>query len=151
MKRIVSVLLVVLLFSSCVGMASAAKTLDADIDVVYFEDGSYLTTELIIDNVVATRASYSISGHKNANYANASGELQWTFTVYGTFTYDGTTATATQASYGYQIYNDGWTLKSATAYCSGNQAIAEGTFKGGFLLNRSTTVTLTCSPSGVLS
>lgn len=44
-----------------------------------------------------------------------------------------------------------WTLKSAEAYCSGNQAIAEGKFNGGLLLNRSTSIALSCSPTGVLS
>ena len=154
MKRVLSIACITaLMLSLCIVPAAAAEMPVLVEDVVYFEDGSFLTTELIVnyDDVAATRATYRISGQKNVEYSNASGEVMWTMTVYGTFTYDGTSATAISASYSYDIYNDSWSFRSGEAYCSDNQAIAEGTFNGGLLLNRSVTVTLTCSAKGVLS
>ena len=152
MKRFLSVISVtILLFSLCIAPAAAAEISVPSTDVIYFEDGSYLTTTLIIDNLSVARTTYGISGHKNVHYSNASGDILWTLTVYGTFTYNGTTATATSASYSHEVYSSAWSFKSGSAYCSDNQAIAEGKFNGGFLLNRSATVTLTCSPTGVLS
>lgn len=106
---------------------------------------------MVVYQSLDTRASNTRIGTKIGDYYDADGNLLWDFTVHGTFTYDGATATATDASYSYNIYNPIWTLKSANAYCSGNQAIAEGKFNGGLLLNRSTSITLSCSPSGVLS
>lgn len=146
MKKFISVLfLVVLVFSLCAFPASASNTTE---EIIYYEDGSYLVMTL---TEPMTRASSVRSGAKTGDYYNADGDLLWDFTVHGTFTYDGTTATATDASYSYNIYHSAWTLKNASAYCSGDQAIAEGKFNGGLLLNRSTSISLTCSPTGVLS
>lgn len=150
MKRILSgVLLIVLSFSLCAFPALAVDTPETTTGVIYFEDGSYLTLELVVYQSSLARASNTVSGGKTGNCRDADGNLLWDFTVHGTFTYDGTTAT--HASYSYNIYNSAWRLKSAEAYCSGNQAIAEGKFNGGLFLNRSTSLTLTCSPTGVLS
>ena len=110
-----------------------------------------MVIELIVYQSSFSRATNAAAGAKSGKGYSSDGELLWELIVHGTFTYDGTTATATQASYSYNIYNSAWKLKSAEAYCSGNQAIAEGKFNGGLFLNRSTSITLTCSPTGVLS
>ena len=143
-----SVLALVMMFSLCAVPALAAEP-ETSVDVVYFADGSYLTTELEV-YAPAARASDTVSGQKTATYNNASGVAQWSLTVTGTFTYNGSTATATSASYSYQIYNSAWSFVSGNAYCSGNKAIAEGTFSGG-VYTRSATVTLSCSANGTLS
>ena len=146
-----SLVLAALVLSACAFPAFADSSVETQTDVTYFEDGSYLTVELVVCSYSLTRATNVLSGSKTTVYRSSDDELLWDFTVHGTFQYDGTTATATDASYSYNIYNSAWKLKSAEAYCSGNQAIAEGKFNGGFLLNRSTSITLTCSPTGVLS
>ncbi len=144
-----SILVLTLVFSLCALPAAAITPENSVYEVTYFEDGSYLTTEVV--TYASTRAASTRSGHKTATYSNASGVTLWTFTVYGTFTYNGTTSSATKASYGFNISDSNWSLKSANAYCSGNQAIAEGTFSGGIFTTRNTSVGLSCSPSGVLS
>lgn len=144
-----ALLALAMMFSLCAVPALAAEP-EQSVDVVYFADGSYLTTEVVTYASPATRASNTVSGQKTATYTSSSGVTQWTFTVTGTFTYNGSTATATSASYSYQIYSSAWSLESANAYCSGNKAIAEGTFIGG-VYNPSATVTLSCSAKGVLS
>lgn len=149
MKRIFAMLiLAVLSLSLCAFPALASNAAETTENVIYYEDGSYLVMTLTVSMV---RASGTRSGIKTGNYYDSDGILCWDFSIHGAFSYDGTAATATAASYSYNIYNSAWKLKNAEAYCSGNQAIAEGKFNGGFLLNRSTSITLTCSPTGVLS
>lgn len=150
-RSIIGILLAVVLLSLCAVPALAAENAETTVNVIYYEDGSYMIVELTVGMPLSMRATNTISASRSAGYYSADDELLWDFTVHGTFKYDGTTATATDASYSYNIYNSAWELKSAEAYCSGNQAIAEGKFNGGFLLNRSTSITLTCSPDGVLS
>lgn len=131
---------------------SAVETdsLSSSSEITYFSDGSYLVTELVVADV-STLATNTVSGGKKITSYNSSGSALWDFTVTGTFRYTGSSATATAASYSYTIYSSAWKLKTATAYCSGNQAIAEGTFKQLVLLTHYSTVTLTCSATGVLS
>lgn len=149
-RSALSLLLTVLLCCACAVPALAADTVGMT-EVFYYEDGSYLTVEAATYNPCLSRASNTVSGKKTGTYRDSNGNVLWDFTVDGTFTYNGSTATATKATYSYNIYDSAWTLKSANAYCSGNQAIADATFNGGLLLNRSTSVTLSCSGTGVLS
>ena len=152
LKRLIVFCLSVMMFSSVgISSAGAANIKPIEQGILYFEDGSYLTIDVIEFDSVLTRGTSVVSGKKIGTYSNNSGETLWTITVNGKFTYNGLSATAIDASYSYQIYDSAWSLKSANAYCSGNRAIAEGTFHGGFLLNRDVTVTLTCSPDGKLS
>lgn len=144
-----SLLALVMMFSLCAVPALAAEP-ETSVDVVYFADGSYLTTELEV-YAPAARASDTVSGQKTATFTNSIGVNQWSLTVYGTFTYNGSTATATSASYSYQIYDSVWSLDSATAYCSGNKAIADATFSSGLFVSKGITVTLSCSANGTLS
>ena len=137
---IVCLMLFLLLSCFCVAPAFAVDLPETTTEVIRYEDGSYLTIELAVYDSIVARVTGTVSGRKVTSYRNSDNELLWDFTVHGTFKYDGTTATATDASYSYNIYNSAWKLKSAEAYCSGNQAIAEGKFNGGFLLNRSTSI-----------
>lgn len=146
---LVCLVLTVFMVSLCVLPAFAES--NATSEITYFEDGSYLTVETVVYSRPWAKGSNSVSGTKTSVYRSSEGVLLWDFTVHGTFTYNGSTATATKATYSYNIYDSAWTLKSANAYCSGSQAIGEATFNGGLLLNRSTSVTLSCSGSGALS
>ena len=76
--------------------------------------------------------------------------LLWVFRVHGTFVYDGVSASATGSSYSYDIYNDGFLFIDGNASHSGATATATGSFKR-LLFPNSVTVSLTCSPTGVLS
>ncbi len=148
LKRISSFILVCLLLASSIAPAFAAEP-PADSEVIYFEDGSYLVRRLF--TAPATRASNTVSGSVSQSYYSSTDVLLFEVFVYGTFTYDGITATATQASYDYTIYDTAWSFKSGRAYCSGDQAIAEVKFTGGIFITRTAKVVLTCSPDGKLS
>lgn len=153
MKKIKSTIAPLLLAAMLLALwtvpAAAADIPEKTVEVVYFSDGSYLTTEVTYTPALL-RASSTTSGKKNATYSNSSGETQWTLTVNGSFSFNGSSATATSASYSYKIYDSGWRIKSGDAYCSGNKAIAEASFVGS-VATRSATVTLSCSANGTLS
>ncbi|MBD5150233.1 MAG: hypothetical protein HDT18_07685 [Oscillibacter sp.] len=121
--------------------------------IVYFEDGSYLVTTIVSDpqTVMSERGTVNTKGGtKHQDYYNSSRELMWTFRVHGTFTYDGYRAEATYADYSYDVYNSAWSFNSATASYSGATATANGSFSR-YTLPNSVSLSLTCSPKGVLS
>lgn len=132
-------------------LAEDSPTTSSSVEVIYYEDGSSLTIELVTETRPITRVLKGVSGHRTVRYRNDAGDVAWTFTTYGDFLYNGSFAIADSASYDYTIENSAWTFVSGDAYCSGDTAIGEGQFRGGGVLNRSVTVPITCSPDGVLS
>lgn len=152
-KRIISsaLVLVVLLAFYCTPIMAADIADHPEQTITYLSDGSYIiTTTEVVESIQPFAAEKTISGKKVHRHYNASDELMWSFSVHGTFTYNGTTAKATAASYSYSISNSDWSFKSASASYSGATATATGTFKHG-IFSHTATVSLTCSPTGVLS
>ncbi len=124
-------------------------------NTTYFEDGSYLVRTVIEikpDFAVSPTATTSTkSGIATEDYYNSKNELVWSLSVHGTFSYDGTTAEATASRYSYEVYDSDWSFKSGSASCSGATATANGTFLYLKLWPSAASVSLTCSPKGVLS
>lgn len=155
MKRYLSLFLVLVMLGGIFALpVSAVSAVEAsETTVEYFEDGSYVVTT-ITESGRGARSSTK-SGSKTANYYSSKGEEQWSATINGTFSYDGYSATCTNAYTTYAIYNSAWKLKSASAERSGNQAIGHFVFKYyllGVPVNTiEKTVVLTCSPTGALS
>ena len=155
MKRYLSLFLVLAMLGGIFALpVSAVSAVDAsETTVEYLEDGSYIVTT-ITENSRGARSS-SKSGSKSINYCNSKGEEQWVATIHGTFSYDGYSATCTNAYTSHTIYNSAWKLNSSSAERSGNQAIGRFVFKYyllGVPINTiERTVVLTCSPNGVLS
>lgn len=116
--------------------------------VEQYDNGAYAVIT-VYDNTTARAGTKT--GHKDYEYY-VSGSLAWTFTVYGSFSYNGSSATCTAASATCDIRDSGWKLTSNEAYPSGSAAIAKGVMQ-----KKSTgkrvypTVTLTCTPNGVLA
>lgn len=121
-------------------------------DIEYLADGSYFVTRIVS---VDSRVASTKSGTKVRTYYDSEGTKIFSFTVHGSFNYDGTTVTCIDASYTYEIYDSAWSLKSATASKSGATATASGTFVKkvlGITVNTKTlTPTLTCDKNGTLS
>lgn len=146
-----TMLLIILLSTGA--LCSPALAIDAPDcveTITFFADGSYLVTSITYDSVNTGRAVKQKSGTKHHDYYNASNQIVWTFRVHGTFSYDGHSAEATFADYSYDIYDSAWSFNGASASYSGATATAEGSFTYRFL-PQPTTVSLTCSPKGVLS
>lgn len=110
-------------------------------------NGDYIIETISIPRIQPY--SSSITGTKTSEYVSY-GTTIFTISVTGTFTYDGSTATATSASGKIAAYVEGVTLNSRRAYTSGASAIATGsvTYNGATLQK---TVTLTCDRNGNLS
>ncbi len=150
LKKVTSFVLACLLFMGVsIFPAAAARNDPALVETVHFEDGSYLVRKVTAST--AARATNSVSGRATYSYHSITNQLLWTAWVDGSFTYNGISATATAASCDYTISDTAWSLKDSSAYCSGNQAIADMTFQGAFFFSKSITLTLSCSPDGKLS
>lgn len=155
MKRYLSLFLVLAMLGGIFALpVSAVSAVEAsETTVEYFEDGSYVVTT-ITEYGRGARSS-TTPGSKTAHYYDGKNEEQWAATINGDFSYDGYSATCTNAYTAYAIYNSAWKLKSASAERSGNQAIGYFVFKkyvlGIPVQTIERTVVLTCSPTGALS
>lgn len=153
MKRIFVFLIVAILgctmFCTPVGAVSASKETNTTIE--YLDNGDYIET-IITWEESPTRSSKTAS--KTSNYKNSDGDIMWSVTVRGTFTYNGTTSSCTACSHSTTAPASSWTIKSASSSKSGNTATANAvaTFKT-LLITKdySMSVSLTCSPNGTLS
>ena len=148
MKRVICLALAAVLMLSTGVCALADGPEPISTEVTYLDNGYYIVTELY---AVQTRAQQLTSGKKVQTLYAVAGNEVLTFEVHGTFKYNGSTCIATLASYDYDIIEPGWSLNSGNAYCEDNQAIAHGVFKNPLFGTIDTTVTLSCSPTGVLS
>lgn len=123
------------------------------IEYEYLENGYYFETIITYDNPVARTSS--VTAHKTTTYKSASGNTLWSVTVYGTFTYNGSTSKCTSASVSTSAPDPSWKITSKSSSKSGNTAKATATticYLNGNPINSATkTVTLKCSASGTLS
>ncbi len=150
MKKLISVILVAMLVFSCLPIAGAAETVATE--KIEFDDGSYLIVETIRSG---TRVSRGISGSRPYTYYSASGVAQWQVTLYGTFTYTGSSATCTASSISTTIYENSWSTGSKSASKSGSKATGSATMKqssnGSTVRTVPVSLSLSCSASGTLS
>ena len=150
-KKICAVLMAALLcVCVCVpAFAAGEESRVVSHTVEQYDNGAYAVITVYED--AASRATGSKNGHKAFDYYE-SGTLQWTYTVHGTFVYDGTTATCTAASATFDKWIDIWKLIANDAYPSGSAAIARGVVQKTTTGKKvSPTVTITCTPNGVLA
>lgn len=153
-QRFLTLVLALCLSAMVLIIPSAAADGDHATQIIRFEDGSYVIITIEYDQpqgeIASLASRYSKEGSKNYSSYNSSDELLWTFRVHGTFTYNGTTAKATAATYSYTIYDSSWSFVKGNSSYSGATATAKGSFKK-LLIPNSVTLNLTCSPTGVLS
>lgn len=152
--RSISFVLALMLSSTLLTTSAFADAGVQAPQIVRFDDGSYVVITIEQDQPLsgsADRSARSVkSGTKNYDYYGSANELVLTFRVHGTFEYNGTSASATGATYSYDIYDSGWSFVDGSAVCSGATATATGNFKW-LMFPNSVSVSLTCSPNGVLS
>lgn len=150
----IGLLCAVMLIMLAAPPVSAAEFRDETVvfrTVTTLEEGYYIVTE-IREAIPSTlgRAAQTKTGSKTKTlYSNADTKIG-SLTVSGTFTYNGSTASATSASYSHSISNALWSFSGGSASRSG----ATATAKGNFIYvgqSQTLTVSLTCSPNGTLS
>ena len=152
MKHIIKIIaLLMLLVMLPVGVFAAEDRQKAN-NVIYLEDGSYITVELV---VMDTRATNTKTGSKIYRYKDSDGVELWSATLTGTFSYTGSSATCTASSVSVSIINDKWYTVSKSATKSGASATGEVTMGRkllGITIDKETvSMRLTCSASGTLS
>lgn len=117
--------------------------------VEQYDNGAYAVITVYED--AASRATGSKNGHKAFDYYE-SGTLQWTYTLHASFTYNGSTATCTAATATFDKQVDIWKLIANDPSPSGSAAIARGVVQKTTTGKKvSPTVTITCTPNGVLA
>ncbi len=159
MKKIFTLMLAVLLCVAVfpVGYAAQSKSPEKQyetiISVETFTDGSYGVTTLSQVGNIGTKGK--VTHTKSYTYYDSDNTMLWQVYLIAAFTYNGTSATCTVASVGHEIYNSAWQVTSETASKSGNTATGSFTVKRYLLgipiktINK--TLTMSCSPSGVVS
>ena len=153
MKKIfkIAILVVLVLAMFPVSVFAAEDTQNTN-DIIYLEDGSYITIELV---VMESRASGSKSGYKTYRYKDSDGVELWNATLTGSFSYTGSSATCTASSVSVSIINDKWYTISKYASTSGAKAIGSVTmgkkWLGITVSEETLNMSITCSANGTLS
>lgn len=115
----------------------------------------YEETIEVIDLNVMTRSIQTKTAKKTGTYKNTNGQVLWSVTVTGTFTYNGSTSSCTKSTVSTSVVDNTWKIASSSSSKTGNKASAVATAKyyvGGTVVSTQTkTITLTCSQTGVLS
>lgn len=127
MKKAISLLLCVVLVLSLISTSAfAAQQEDILVKrtVEVFDNGDTLTTE-VYECAIQSRSTKT--GYATGTYRNASGTAIWDLTVTGTFTYNGSTSSATSSSASVRIYNSTAKFVSKNASTSGNTATGTAT------------------------
>ena len=155
MKKLLIAICVSFTFlANAVIIPAKAETVSTTYIEEVFEDGTFI--EVTIEEDVTLARSSTKSGTKTKSCKKSNGDVLWSIKVHGTFSYDGTTASCTKASYTTTLSDDYWELSNAKSWKSGATAYAsvvakEYTMLGYLLQTRTETVSLTCSATGVLS
>lgn len=149
MKRVLSLILTFVLFISLFSLCSNAAEPTAQLlsqSVEHLDNGDYIVTEVYKPLLQPYSGT---SGYSTSTYKDALGTNIFAVTVYGTFSYNGSTSSATGASAYVDIYNSSASFVSKNAYTSGSSAYAVGTvrYKG---INTPMTTKLTCDRNGNL-
>lgn len=155
-KQILSSILMITVFLSSFVLPVEAKEADSAVtttEVELLPNGDRIETTLTID-AQPNGAKATKSGYKTKSYKNSSGTVMWSVTVYGAFTYDGSSATCTAATHSTACPGSGWSIVSSSSAKSGNTATA--TAKGkkndyGVISYHTLTVALKCNANGILS
>lgn len=160
-----------LLFSFCLlfnySLSAEAKTSDiltfTSTYTEYISDDLYAEVELCITPKNTTTLSHYDYSRMATTYAstkqqtasktyrikNSAGTTIGSYTLIGTFQYNGSSSTCINASYSTSVYNSNYFFSSKSARCSNNTAIGSFTLSSS-IQTISKTLTLKCSANGTI-
>lgn len=153
MKKSVSLFLVVVLCLSIFILPASATDVPANTPItvtrIDLPDGGYIIDQVTELPTIA-RASGTKSGERQIIRYAADNTAIYGVKVTGTFSYNGTSSSATGSVATVYIYHSGASYVSKSAWCSGNTAYATGSVK--YLgITESRTPALSCDKNGNLS
>lgn len=100
--------------------------------IVYYEDGSSLSiSQAYITNKNDMISTYSseISGNKDVVFKDSNGNVEWKYTLHGTFFYvSGVSSSCTNAYYTNNIYENSWSFSDGSATTTRNRADGKGKY-----------------------
>lgn len=135
--------------------ASATTVNDYNRTIEYLDNGDYIETIISDDETDSEISLFSTKSiTKTSYYKNSSGTVLWSVAIKATFSYNGKSATCTSCSHITTAPANNWSIKSASHSKSGNTATAKATAthktRAGSS-NHTISVTIKCSPTGVVS
>lgn len=146
MKQMKRSFALICLIALALSLALPAFAVEPQGKVIDLGDGFYMVT---------TVTQYTTYANDKMVYGSTSGDYYsgntkiGTATLAASFDISGSTAVAKTAVLSGTGMN-GWTFKNGGTKCSGNRATGNVTFTSGST-QKNSTLTLTCSPSGVIS
>lgn len=162
MKKFTALLLTFIITFVALGSMSANAAevpKETQIQIKYLENGDYIETvikdEIPDDTVTPPLATTkTITKSKTNYYKNSAGNVMWSVTIKGTFTYDGSTSKCTSCSHSASAPGTTWSIKNVSSSKSGNSATAKATAThkdGSLSTDYSMSVTIKCSANGTVS
>lgn len=153
MRKLLSVFLVCFLLVTALPLEIFSDTIEnKKVDMIYFEDGSYIIIELTQSN---SRTSFAKAGEKKYTYYDNQNNAVWTAVLSGMFTYNGTTSTCKSSYCNVNILNNNWHEYSKNVSISGATTTCDLTMHykllGIKLDEKNVRITLTCDKDGNLS
>ncbi len=133
--------------------------------ITYFNDGSTLevSAAVVVDesavssvsSVSTASSAKTIKSNKDVTYKDANGNVEWVYTLHGTFSYEpGVSSKCTAASYDQTIYEGDWHFSNGSATKSGNTAYGKGTYVLKFFFITAKTcdidISISCDKNGNL-
>lgn len=151
LKKTISILLCLILVISL--PAPTVCAVEGTTEVVYLEDGSYITTTI---QSYSTYSTYEMTAKKTQTYTLQNGVVCWDIVLTGTFVYDGTTCECTASNVNIIVYEDGWATYSRRSgrddnYCFSNVVMRYTNIAGIVATSVPCNMTLTCDVNGNLS
>lgn len=162
MKRIFSTLLIATFITSSMGSFQVQATDSVPVaatDIPSSEDEFYTVTVIEEEDTSPFYSTLATTKYvtktKTTYMENVDHENLWSVSITATFAYDGTTATCTSYTPSAKSYNSSYKIQSVTGSKSGNTATATATavrlFPSGSTATYTKSVTIKCSPTGVVS
>ena len=161
-KRFIFMTAALCSFAICSGSTAfaASNVQPTQIMIEEAENGNYYET--VIETLEQEQPPYSvfaatqyITKTKTTYYKNSSGTVLWSVSITATFSYDGSTSKCTSCSHSTTAPGTYWSITSSSSSRSGNSATATATAKytpsSGAVQSYTKSVTIKCSPTGVVS
>lgn len=160
MKNLLQTILIIstILFSSSTTAYASDKQITtattAYADEYYLE--TIITDAASDNNAISLLSTVQTTSKTKTTYIkDGNGSTVWYVSITATFVYDGNMSQCVSCSHNASTYSSAWTIKSCSSTNSGSSATAyaTATYTGasGISKDYSQTVTIHCSPSGVVS
>lgn len=126
--------------------------------IEYFDNGYYAEVTISNDYLNTYQidaVNYVTSGYITYEYKNSADQVEWSYTLHGTFSYNGTSATCINVSDDYNIVSYFWSCNNHSCWASGNTANGTITMNksilGAVIEIKTISLSLSCSPTGQIT